>query len=379
MSEFSDKVSAIKESMKDHVFSPSLDEDNGDVTVIESDDSFNDSPDTGESQNVSESAPRKSNFRSRGDKNKLKSRLDQTTYEKNLYLAQNRELMARLQDQERILAENRYKAAQNEQQRDAYYEDNLVTKEQSILNALKVAKEEGDIDKEVNLSHELSKIAAEKSTYDLYKNQISPQQQMQQEQPYYNDYDIVNAPPIDPYIPYQEDEPENEHLENWLENNPWADPNSHNFSPRLRAEINDIASEFDRMLEYDGSAHMIGTPDYFNSLDTIMRERYSIDDNRQQPRSSGGRQPQYSGGSQHVAPVSRNGGSMADQYMSNNRNRTRQSVPLTEAEYNIARNLQIKLPNGRMATPEEAIKRYADAKRMDTPGSGMHPHRIIID
>lgn len=378
MSEFSDKVSAIKESMKEHVFSPSLDEDNGDVTVIESDDSFNDSPETVESENVAERSTKKSNFRSRGDKNKLKSRLDQTTYEKNLYLAQNRELMARLQDQERILAENRYKAAQNEQQRDAYYEDNLVTKEQSVLNALKVAKEEGDIDKEVNLSHELSKIAAEKSTYDLYKNQISPQQQMQQEQPYYNDYDIVNAPPIDPYIPYQEDEPENEHLENWLDSNPWADPNSQAYSPRLREEVNHLATELDDLLRYDGSAHVIGTPEYFQSLDNLMRERYAIDENRQQPRSSGGQQ-QYSGGNQHVAPVSRNGGSMADQYMSNNRNRTRQSVPLTQAEYNIARNLQIKLPNGRMATPEEAIKRYADAKRTDTPGSGMHPHRIIID
>lgn len=402
MSEFSEKVSAIKESMKDHVFSPPTGDELANIVgdSHQSDESSNNNFDDASNDNdfgdnsndnVQSSdnfieephAPKKkSSFRGRSDKNRLEARLEKAAYEKDLYLSQNRELMARVQEQERLLAENQYRAAQNEQQRDAYYEDNLGTKEQSILQALKVAKEEGDIDREVSLSHELSKIAAEKSTYDLYKNQISQQPQQQ------NNYPVNNNRYVEPYSPYQNQvEPQNEHLENWLENNPWADPESRNYSPRLREEVQNIASELDDLLRYDGSAHVIGTPEYFSSLDNLMRERYSIDGakpvlGQTQPARRMEQQHQMKdhSSSRSVAPVNRNGSSMADQYMSNNRNNTRQSIRLTQEEYNIARNLQIRLPNGNTATPEEAIRRYAENKRLENDGrDDRHPHRIIID
>lgn len=294
----------------------------------------------------------------------FRDRLDQLTFENNVKQAQNQDLLARVQEQERLLAEKQYQLEQNEQHKNAYYENNLQTREVSILNELKMAKEEGDVDKEIALSKALAQVAAEQSTYGFYKSQLKAQ-------PPQSDYDDSSEStfyPV-PTVNNNYDEPENDALDSWLEKNQWADPNSSHFSPRLRQEANALSTELDEMLRYNGSSHMIGTPEYFESLDNLMSERYAIQD-------APAKQPTSNNSQYNVAPVSRNGSSMADQYISKNPNNTRQSMSLTEDEYKIARNLQIKLPNGRYATGDEAVRRYAEAKRLSNSSGS---NKLIIE
>lgn len=294
--------------------------------------------------------------------NTFKRRIDQLTYENKIRESQNQELLARVRNQEQLLAEKQNQLEQNEQYKNAYYENNLQTREAAIINELKAAKEEGDLDKEINLSKALSQVTAEQATYGLYKSQLRNKNYSNPEYYQNNNY---HPQQHDQYsnqnnaVDYEE--PVDEHLENWMENNPWANSHSPSFSPRLYKEVNELASELNETLKYNGYTDMIGTPAYYSSLDNLMAERYSV--RKPQNQEDSLRQNSYNNSSM-VAPVSRSGSSLADRYMANNPNNNRRSTQLTDEEYKIARNLQIKMPNGRWANSDEAIKRYAESKAL---------------
>lgn len=362
MSEFKDKVEQYKQTIVEPGF------------TVDGESGITDSPTiSGESIDLVPQESPEINENEQEQKHKkhsgktvssLKRRLEQATFERNVREAQTQELLAKVQEQEQRLATQQALLEKNEQYKNAYYENNLQTRENAILNELKIAKEEGDVDKEIALSKELAKVAADQSTYGLYKSQLknkSNQNSYTDRRDFYPQTNYGNE------FQHQNDyeDPINEAYDSWLERNEWADPESRNYSPRLRDEANQLANELDEMLRYNGDADIIGTPKYFESIDNLMAERYSVQKNRSQ-------ESQYSG----VAPVSRNGSSMADQYMTKNPNNTRRHTPLTEEEYKIARNLQIKLPNGKWATGDEAIRRYAEYKRLNNPNGSQ---KIVID
>ena len=85
--------------------------------------------------------------------------------------AENRELLEKIRRQEQMLAERQGQVEHYETQKNAYYEETLKTRENAILSELRQAKEEGDVDKEIHLSKALAQVAAEQSTYELYKSQ----------------------------------------------------------------------------------------------------------------------------------------------------------------------------------------------------------------
>lgn len=370
MSEFQDKVSQYKQTIVDSGFTtgddiPSMGDDSpiNDVPTIRVEDSSEETPQESHQEVEHKQKDKKVSGKTVSS---LKRRLEQVTYEKSIREAQTQELMARVQEQERRLAEQQALLEQSEQYKNTYYENNLQTRESAILNELKTAKEEGDIDKEIALSKELAKIAADQSTYGLYKSQLRNQSSYDQQniypQPTFgSDLKYQNQDPN--YLPQQTyEEPYNEAYDAWLEKNPWADPESRNFSPRLVEEANKLVSELDDMLRYNGDSDRIGTSDYYNTIDNLMSERYGIRKQEQRPRES--QESQYS----NVAPVSRNGSSMADQYMARNPDNTRRNISLTEDEYKIARNLQIKLPDGRWRPGgDEALRRYMEAKKFKNP------------
>ena len=168
MSEFQEKVSAFKEAVKEHLYTAPSDEHELSQTenVETSESPFQ------EEETHQESPSQKKKERRQAHVDSLKNRIDQLKFDNLAREAQNRELLSRVQDQERLLAEKQYQLEQNDQYKDAYYENNLFTQEAATINELKTAKEEGDIDKEVALSKDLADIAAQKSTYNLYKNQL---------------------------------------------------------------------------------------------------------------------------------------------------------------------------------------------------------------
>ncbi len=280
MSEFQDKVQQYKQTIVDSGFS--TDDAGGitDVPTINVEEPVD--LDTPQENHESIEHQQKSKKPGRKTVEGLKRRIDQITFEKNVREAQTQELLSRVQQQEQRLAEQQSLLEQNEQYKNAYYENNLQTREEAIKNELKVAKEEGDVDKEIALSAKLAKVAADQSTHSLYKSQLI--NKANQTQPLYNpNYD--NQPNIYPEPNYGNNiqdtssnygEPLNEAYDSWLESNSWADPESHNYSPRLRNEANELANELDEMLRYNGNSNIIGTNEYFESIDNLMAQKYSV-------------------------------------------------------------------------------------------------------
>lgn len=361
MGEFQEKVEELKNTMQNPGFT--VPDELGEDVASENEPIQEISPE--------DQAPEKRSERRRNARREsLKHKLDQARYESKLKDEQNQLLLAQLQETERRLSEKQYQveeAVNNDHNR---YLNSLVLREQSILSELKVAKEEGDTQKEVELTRDMAQVVSEKSTYDLYKSQIhTPQRQSRIEDEYYPQPYVPQAIYQDPYQDYEE--PENEHYENWLDRNQWADPHSSGYSQKLRSEVEDLSSRLDGFLRNKGVADLIGTPEYYDSLDTLMRDEHDTS-NERTPQNSG-----YSGGSM-VAPVSRSGSSLSDQYVSRNPNSTRRGVSLTKEEYAIARNLQIPMPNGRMHSAAEAIELYKQGKRNVSGIDPLHPNRLTI-
>lgn len=303
--------------------------------------------------------------------NTYKKRIDQLAYENRIKDQQLAELTDRARQQEYLLSQQSAALENEKDYKNAYYENNLQTREASIINELKAAKEEGDVDKEIALSKALSQVTAEQATYGLYKNQLEQRVPAPNFDPDPIETHIYPAPHIagPDYDDYDDQGDEiSEVAEEWLDSNPWANPRDRSYSPKLRSELDTLAAELNETLRYNGHADMIGTPEYFSSLDNLMADRYSINAPQQEPR-------RYNN-SPSVAPVSRRGSSMADQYISNNPNSTRRSMPLSEDEYKIARNLQIKGPNGQwVAAGDIGVKRYYENKR----AMGGNSNKLVIE
>jgi hypothetical protein len=371
MSEFKERVEEFKQSFQEPGFKTIVEDfanSEGKDAAREVDANVDNSQDADQNDAP---AKRKHSRRTESYRNKI----DQLTYERNVREAQNRDLVAKLQYQEELLADRQRQLEQKEQHNSAYYENNLHTRGNAVLNELKIAKEEGDIEKEVALSRDLAEIEAAKSTYNLYKSQQRQQPSENSYAPHYDAQEYNNY--ASPYQESSYNEPENEALEEWLEKNQWADQNSPSYSPRLSKEVTDLAAELDDVLRYNGSANIIGTPQYYQTLDNLMNERYAVSQPNRQSESyqtSENYPPreerQMNSGRHTVAPVTRRGSSMSDQYVNRNPNSTRQSIPLTQEEYTFARNLKIKMPDGsyRSGSPE-ALNRFYDAMKDDN-GSG---------
>lgn len=300
---------------------------------------------------------------------KLKHKLNQARYESKLKDEQNQRLLLELQEKDRLLAEKQYQveeAVNNDHNR---YFESLLLREQAVLNELKIAKEEGDIQKDIDLTKDLSKVMAEKSTYDLYKSQLH--NPMGQQDPQESYYPQSYAPPMVQQNSYQDyGEHENDHYEDWLDRNEWADPRSRRYSPQLRGEAEGLSKQFSDLLISEGRQDLIGTPEYYHSLDNIMRNRDENTNEGQQPQNY-----EHSGTSM-VAPVSRSGSTMSDYYMSSNPNSTRGGVSLTSAEYEIAKN-PIQTP-GRNFSKSQAIDLYKKGKEYRGGIDQAHPHRYIV-
>ena len=94
-----------------------------------------------------------------------------------------------------------------------------------------------------------------------------------------------------------------------------------------------------------------------------MAEQYGTGTKQKQQSSP---PPSYNNYShQSVAPVSRSGSTMADQYMSQYPNNNRKRTGLTEVEYNLARNMIIRGKDGSWQTgTPEVIDRFIQGKNL---------------
>ena len=311
----------------------------GEISVSISDDEIGSSEDSSEVEAAQPEKPKVQEKKQ--NKHPFKERISKLVHENRNKDYVNLTLKQQLEEKERELAHKDEMLRQKDSINSQLFESNKQTEERSILSNLRQAKEEGDIDEEIKYSQDLARIKAEQMAYDVLKIQQQYQPQpVQEETTFYPTIDYQSASDHD----IEMDLPEE--YTNFLDRNTWANPESSNYSERLRAEADLIASEFNESLKFNNQAHLIGTQDYFDSIEGLMRDRYAPP-SEQEDDSSYEQEPvqyQQQRRTPPAAGVSRRGSTMADQYISQKPGQSNKAYTLTEKEYNWARNL--KIPNG---------------------------------
>ena len=314
----------------------------------------------------------------RGNKTPFKQRIDQLVAragdaeQQAFFLAQqnaekesiNAQLQSRLMDMEKELSKEK-------QVKNAYYESDLDTREVALKRELKRAKEDGNVDLEVELDSELAEIKAKKSTFELWKSEQANREKERLEN---EEYMPIEQTISQPYYAPQPQQPINEDFEEWVSHNSWYEKN-----PQLRNEAIKIAAEMENYLSFNGMDDMIGTYEFFDSISNIMRDKYAAPEDMH-PQSRPQQQRESYRMPNTVAPVTRLGTSMADQYVARNPNsHSNRRVALNSSEYRLARNLQIPVGGGRFISGDAALERYERAKNYpQSPNEGGSPYRLTI-
>lgn len=319
----------------------------------------------------------------------LPKRISQMTYQNKLLQEQFQHAQEQLQhveylrQQERAELErekNIYKEmlAKKEQDEIQTLEQTISTNEKVILNEMRRAKEAQDIDEEMRWQGELG---------DLHKAhaQIQAHKVAKQNMPQVAHDEYVDIPLQPAYQPQPIQPNYNPHYLDWVESTPWANPNDPNYSAPLVNEVDKVAEHVNTQLKLNGRADVIGTPEYFSTLNNIIYERYQMptDDGQQDDGRHGEGSiptaPQSYYTNSHVGGVSRQGATMADQYIQNNSfPRGHSRVTLTPEQEAIASNLQIRGMDGNYLTPAETRQRYI--KHLNAPvAEGGSKYKLVFD
>ena len=304
-----------------------------------------------------------------------KKRIDQLVYQKGAVEQQNAFLAQQLAEREAVMAqmqqnlqETQRQLAQKEELANSSFEQTAVVSEISIKNELKRAKEEGDIDREVELLVDLAAIKSQKASHDLdRRNQIQYRQQQIQNEAFVP-YETQVLQPVYNEAPIDED------FQEWVNENPWYENN-----PKLRGEADAISQELADYLTFNNI--QVSSDDFRDTVTKEMRKRYGGGQQQQAPEEA--QEDYYEPQQQQqqravVAPVTRRGMSMADQYVNNKGLRPHQNggAALSKEEMAIARNLSVK---GGNFSEIAMANRYRQGKAYPaSPLPGGTPNRLTI-
>lgn len=309
----------------------------------------------------------------RKKKNPFQKRIDQLVYEKgaieqsNSFLAQQlAEKEAYLAQQQARLSEYENQIQQKDHQTNEYFESSLESHEHSIKDKIRQAKENGDIDAEIELIDQLAEAKSTRTAHEAWKIQ---ERARKQQQAYDEPYE-----PLETHIqaPYQTQSPQDMEFREWASENQWY------ANPKLRSEADSIADELANILTFNNQAHLIGTSDFRETVTNEMRTRYGIGQKNHAPEPTYEEEESYNPYPSRapVAPVTRRGGSTMAQDYANNRGGTRVGQALNKEEYELARYLPVRNnKEGEM----DLVKRYQKAKAYPkSPMPGGSPYRLTI-
>ena len=324
-------------------------------------------------------------------------RVEELIYERGTLEQQNMFLAQQAMERDAIIADQNTKLQayqnalqQKEDQRSQAFDENLETREDTLLHDIKRAKEDGDINEEVRLINELADVKAKRNTHAYAQSQRMERQQQRAQQ--------IQDEPYEPYETYiptpPQSAPVNEDFQDWVENNPW-----YLNSPRLKDQADSIAQELADRLAFNNQNHLIGTAEFFESVGNLMHsqygqskgtgsyepvdnyqdeapvDNYSTYENRHQSEYPAQATNTYSSRST-VAPVTRRGVNMADQYIQNQRSSNGPLRALTKEEFAIARYLPVRQ---RGEGEADLVRRFSQAKNYPkSPLGGGSPHRLTI-
>lgn len=311
----------------------------------------------------------------RKKKNTVQKRIDKLVYEKGAVEQNNAFLMQQLAEKEAFLAQQQAriheyeeKINQKDQYANEYFETTLDTQESNLKSRLKQAKEEGDVDAEVEIIDQLAEIKSTRATHESWKiqEQVRKAQQLQNED--YVPYETNVRPP-------HLDHPVDLEFQEWVSENQWYQ------NPQLKSEADIVANELSNILLFNNQSDLIGTPEFRESVTNVMKERYGVGSSRSQseyyeteyyPEPS---RPSLGNPRPSVAPVTRPGTTMAQNYM-NQRGGERLGRALSKEEYEVARHLVSRTGN---ESEMDLIRRYQKAKNYPkSPLQGGSPYRLTI-
>jgi hypothetical protein len=276
----------------------------------------------------------------------LSSRLKSLENE-NAYIKSNMEsVRGRLSEKDQELAAYRNAIEANETQKFENYSNSLDEQEERVIDDLKRAKAEGDIDWEVDLSKTLSDISADRAAFNLYRSQKERARAETEYEPLVADADPFAYEASCQAQAYQEPQQEySEEFCNWLSRNSWADPSSGSYSKRMAEEAQDTIEDFNKTLLYNDLQSQIGTEDYYDHIDSILSAKF------------GGLKK---GQKSNVESVSR-GTNFED--LSTSYGKKSDGYSLSSEEYDFARKLARGMPTRPGQTEEDVLKLYADSKK----------------
>ena len=139
----------------------------------------------------------------------------------------------------------------------------------------------------------------------------------------------------------------------WIEKNPWFQPQSPDFDPEMHEEATIYARRLERRYKADGRADEIGSSAYFKEIDKHMRAEFAdVFPDRSAPKKATPKMKRDNS----VAPVVRSSGSDTP-------SKRTAKVSLSPAERQFARNMAAsgayKKPNGQRMTDAEAERYHA--------------------
>lgn len=144
-------------------------------------------------------------------------------------------------------------------------EENLLKNHlENIEKAHADALEEGDYEKAAKAANLMAQYAARHETIAQQKYQLSiPAPQ--------------NPPPENqPPRLYEQSEEFQTNGKDWIENNTWADQNSNNFDEEMLGEAENYVNLLMKQYKFEGRAHDIGKPEFFNRITQHVREVFDI-------------------------------------------------------------------------------------------------------
>ena len=308
----------------------------------------------------------------------LPKRISQLTYEKKLLeeQLQQAEYVRQVQLAE-LQRENQAYRAQLIQKEDSEIdnlESTIQSNEHVIMNEMRRAKEEQDIAAEMKWQRELNEL--QKASAQVQAHKAARQVQVE------DAHDEYYTEAVAPRMPQPSVADVNPHFLEWTESTPWANQNDPNYSPELMGEADEIAVELNKKLRVARRADVIGTPEYFATINEIIEGRHGVGTPEMEYENNAHSQRQHyqSSPASHVGGVNRQGATMAEQYARQNQGQRPYSsgARLSPEQEMVARNLQIKGNDGRYLNPVEARNRYI--KHLKAPvAPGGTQFRMIFD
>lgn len=259
------------------------------------------------------------------------------------------ELARRAQEAERRAQETEAKLQQEaalRQQSDiammTHYEQRLRGDANVILSQIEEAATMGDARKQAELQAQFNQLQSDLSGIDSWRKDAEARMAEAQRQP---------EPQPQPSTQQQVTlEPR---TRDWIEKNPWFQPQSPDFDPEMHEEATQYARRIERRFKAEGRADEIGSASYFKEIDKHMRAEFAdaIPD-RSAPKKATPKMKRDNS----VAPVARSGGSDTPA-------KRTAKVVLSAADRQFARNMAAsgayKKPNGQRMTDAEAERYHA--------------------